>query len=248
MNDPIGDMMTRIRNAQMRKPSRRCRRRARGCAAACSTCSRAKAISAAMPTVDHTDGRSELEIELKYFDGEPVIREIARVSKPGRRVYVSVRLCRASTTASAFDPFDAQGRHGRSRCTRRQCRRRSALHGVLAEVARKLRCLVSARRRLRSPPASPPTSRDRPSRSRVRRAPCSSCCMTTSRPRWTRADQDRPARRDQARALAVGHLAHPGRQSGGGVTKGFEDRLEINGVGYRAAVQGRAEPASRLQP
>ena len=39
----------------------------------------------------HAGGRSELEIELKYFDGEPVIREIARVSKPGRRVYASVR-------------------------------------------------------------------------------------------------------------------------------------------------------------
>jgi small subunit ribosomal protein S8 len=37
------------------------------------------------------DGRAELEIELKYFDGEPVIREIARVSKPGRRVYTSVK-------------------------------------------------------------------------------------------------------------------------------------------------------------
>ena len=35
--------------------------------------------------------RSELEIELKYFDGEPVIREIERVSKPGRRVYASVK-------------------------------------------------------------------------------------------------------------------------------------------------------------
>ena len=33
----------------------------------------------------------ELEIELKYFDGEPVIREISRVSKPGRRVYASVK-------------------------------------------------------------------------------------------------------------------------------------------------------------
>jgi small subunit ribosomal protein S8 len=42
-------------------------------------------------TVQHKDGRSELEIELKYFDGQPVIREIARVSKPGRRVYVAVR-------------------------------------------------------------------------------------------------------------------------------------------------------------
>ena len=38
-----------------------------------------------------TDGRNEFEIELKYFDGAPVIREIHRVSKPGRRVYVSVK-------------------------------------------------------------------------------------------------------------------------------------------------------------
>jgi small subunit ribosomal protein S8 len=37
------------------------------------------------------EGRSEIEIELKYFDGEPVIREIERISKPGRRVYTSVR-------------------------------------------------------------------------------------------------------------------------------------------------------------
>ena len=52
--------------------------------------------------VEHDDGRSELEIELKYFDGAPVIREIERVSKPGRRVYASVQgICRASTTASA---------------------------------------------------------------------------------------------------------------------------------------------------
>jgi small subunit ribosomal protein S8 len=36
------------------------------------------------------DGRTEFDIELKYFDGESVIREISRVSKPGRRVYVSV--------------------------------------------------------------------------------------------------------------------------------------------------------------
>jgi small subunit ribosomal protein S8 len=42
-------------------------------------------------SVEHSSGRSELEIELKYFDGEPVIREIERVSKPGRRVYTSVK-------------------------------------------------------------------------------------------------------------------------------------------------------------
>jgi len=42
-------------------------------------------------TVAHANGRSEIEVELKYFDGAPVIREIARVSKPGRRVYASVK-------------------------------------------------------------------------------------------------------------------------------------------------------------
>jgi small subunit ribosomal protein S8 len=42
-------------------------------------------------SVAHASGRNELEIELKYFEGEPVIREFSRVSKPGRRVYVSVR-------------------------------------------------------------------------------------------------------------------------------------------------------------
>ena len=35
-------------------------------------------------------GRTEFEVELKYYDGQPVIREIARVSKPGRRVYSTV--------------------------------------------------------------------------------------------------------------------------------------------------------------
>ncbi len=37
------------------------------------------------------EGRSEFEIELKYYDGQPVIRTIERVSKPGRRVYASVK-------------------------------------------------------------------------------------------------------------------------------------------------------------
>jgi small subunit ribosomal protein S8 len=41
--------------------------------------------------VEHDSGRTELEIELKYYEGAPVIREIARVSKPGRRVYASVK-------------------------------------------------------------------------------------------------------------------------------------------------------------
>jgi small subunit ribosomal protein S8 len=40
---------------------------------------------------DHKNGLSEFEIELKYANGQPAIREIKRVSKPGRRVYKAVR-------------------------------------------------------------------------------------------------------------------------------------------------------------
>jgi len=42
-------------------------------------------------TTEYGNGRTEFEIELKYFDGAPVIRDISRVSKPGRRVYASVK-------------------------------------------------------------------------------------------------------------------------------------------------------------
>jgi small subunit ribosomal protein S8 len=41
--------------------------------------------------VDYNGGKSEFEIELKYFDGEPVIKDIKRISTPGRRVYSSVK-------------------------------------------------------------------------------------------------------------------------------------------------------------
>jgi small subunit ribosomal protein S8 len=41
-------------------------------------------------TVQKGTAKAEIEIELKYFDGAPVIREIERVSKPGRRIYASV--------------------------------------------------------------------------------------------------------------------------------------------------------------
>jgi len=41
-------------------------------------------------TTEYGNGRTEFEIELKYYDGQPVIREIQRVSKPGRRVYAGV--------------------------------------------------------------------------------------------------------------------------------------------------------------
>jgi len=90
MSDPLGDMLTRIRNAQMRKsskvstPGSRLRKDVLDVL-------ESEGYIRGYSTVAFDNGRSEFEIELKYYDGEPVIREIQRVSKPGRRVYASVR-------------------------------------------------------------------------------------------------------------------------------------------------------------
>ena len=90
MNDPIGDLIARITNAQMRKKSKVSTPGSRLRARVLDVL-KSEGYIRDYASVEHTDGRSELEIELKYFDGEPVIREIERVSKPGRRVYVSVK-------------------------------------------------------------------------------------------------------------------------------------------------------------
>ena len=88
-SDPIGDLLTRIRNAQERgkskvsSPASRLRERV-------LEVLQQEGFIRGFATVSHGAGKSEIEIELKYFDGAPVIRELQRVSKPGRRVYASV--------------------------------------------------------------------------------------------------------------------------------------------------------------
>jgi small subunit ribosomal protein S8 len=90
VNDPISDLIARINNAQMRKKSKVSTPGSRLRVSVLDVLQNEGFIRG-YAKVDHADGRSELEIELKYFDGEPVIREFSRVSKPGRRVYVAVR-------------------------------------------------------------------------------------------------------------------------------------------------------------
>jgi small subunit ribosomal protein S8 len=90
MTDPLGDMLTRIRNAQMRKKARVS---SPGSQLRCNVLDvlQSEGYIRGYETVDFDNGRTELEIELKYYDGTPVIREVQRVSKPGRRVYASVK-------------------------------------------------------------------------------------------------------------------------------------------------------------
>ena len=90
MNDPIADMLTRIRNSQLR-----------GKSTVMTPASKLRAwvldvmadegYIRGYEKVTGVDGHPALEISLKYFEGIPVIRELKRVSKPGRRVYMAVK-------------------------------------------------------------------------------------------------------------------------------------------------------------
>ena len=90
MNDPIGDMLTRIRNAQMRGKST-VKTPASKLRAWVLDVLASEGYIRSYERTDTTDGQGELTISLKYYEGTPVIREIKRVSKPGRRVYMSVK-------------------------------------------------------------------------------------------------------------------------------------------------------------
>jgi small subunit ribosomal protein S8 len=89
MSDPLGDMLTRIRNGQ---------RARQAVVAAPASKMRANVLEVmkregyirGFSREDIRPGVAELKIELKYVDGEPVIREISRVSKPGRRIYSKI--------------------------------------------------------------------------------------------------------------------------------------------------------------
>jgi len=89
MNDPLGDMLTRIRNAQQRKKSTVSTpaSKLRGWVLDVLT---AEGYIRGYEKAVTGKGFDEYVISLKYFDGEPVIRELKRVSKPGRRVYSGV--------------------------------------------------------------------------------------------------------------------------------------------------------------
>ena len=90
INDPLGDMLARIRNAQMRRrpkvttPASNLRVRVLDVL-------QEEGYIRGYTRVDHKNGKSDIEIELKYANGQPAIREITRVSTPGRRVYRPVK-------------------------------------------------------------------------------------------------------------------------------------------------------------
>ncbi len=90
VNDPIGDMLTRIRNASMRGKST-VRTPASKVRKWVLDVLQAEGYIRGYEDTTNERGLPEIEISLKYFDGEPVIRELRRISTPGRRVYTGVK-------------------------------------------------------------------------------------------------------------------------------------------------------------
>lgn len=90
MNDPIGDLLTRIRNAQMRNKSTFLvpASKMRGWVLDVLV---SEGFIRGYELITSDAGKINLEVSLKYYDGEPVIRELKRISTPGRRVYAGVK-------------------------------------------------------------------------------------------------------------------------------------------------------------
>jgi small subunit ribosomal protein S8 len=90
MSDPLGDMLSRIRNAQTQRiaavdvPASKLRKSVLDVLAR-------EGYIRGYASVDRKAAVPHFSVELKYAEGEPVIKEIARVSKPGRRVYAKIK-------------------------------------------------------------------------------------------------------------------------------------------------------------
>ncbi|MBL8714005.1 MAG: 30S ribosomal protein S8 [Alphaproteobacteria bacterium] len=89
-NDPLSDLVTRIRNGQaarlssIKSPASKLRTNL-------LEVLKREGYIRDYAVAQQDNGVAELTVELKYSEGQPVIREIKRVSKPGRRVYTQVK-------------------------------------------------------------------------------------------------------------------------------------------------------------
>ena len=90
LSDPLGDMLTRIRNAQIRKKDYVQMPASRFRGNVLEVLEREGFIRG-FKKIELENHKKNFEIELKYIDGEPVIKEISRISTPGRRVYSNIK-------------------------------------------------------------------------------------------------------------------------------------------------------------
>ena len=236
-SDPISDLLTRIRNAQERgkakvsSPASRLRERV-------LEVLQHEGFIRGFTTVQQGSGKAEIEIELKYFDGAPVIRELQRVSKPGRRVYASVEtLTYRFQRHGNFHSVDAEGRHVRCRCSHPKRGWRSSLHGILRNVA-----MSRIGKKAVPVPAGVTASvngqlvsvKGPKGELKVVLNDQVLAKMEQGGIKVDPKDKSKLARSSwgMSRTLVANLVT--------GVTVGYSKSLEISGVGYRAAINGKA--------
>ena len=234
MNDPIGDMLTRIRNAQLRGKSTLVFPPSKLRGWVLDVLADEGYIRGHEATTGK-DGHPAIEISLKYYDGTPVIRELKRVSKPGRRVYMGTRdipqvrqglgVAIVSTPKGVMSDTSARSANVG----------RSALHGLLRGTAMS---------RIGKKPVELPSGVS---------AQVSGQTVEVKGPKGTRsftAGDDVTIKLDGDEiTVSPRGKSKRARQQWGmsrtqvanlvtGVNEGFKKEMEITGVGYRAQMQG----------
>ena len=242
MNDPLGDMLTRIRNAQMRKrpnvttPASRCARR----------------VLDVLQSEGYIRGYSETRVQrqgrvrdraeiFRRPAGDP--RDRARLEAGPPRLFLGARTFRASPTGSASR--SCRRRRASCRTTRRATRmsaaKCSAASSDAAEIEERIeRCRELARSRWRCRRASPRTSTGQTVTAKGPKGELAVALVDKVGVEMTDGGIAVAPRDESKEARAMWGMSRTLVQNiVTGVTKGFEERLEINGVGYRAQVQGK---------
>jgi small subunit ribosomal protein S8 len=246
MSDPIADLLTRIRNAQMvSKPT-------------VSVPSSKVKVAIAQVLKDEgyidgfqvktEDGKSELEIALKYYAGRPVIERIERVSRPGLRVYkgrdaipqVMNGLGVAIVTTPKGVMTDRKARANR-------CRWRSAVLRGLTRALRKTEMSRVGKMPVTIPAGVDVSIKKTRSLSRVLAARLSLAQNALVKVSSNDGKLSFEPANDSREANAMsGTMRQLVNNMVVGVSKGFEKKLSLVGVGYKAQAQGQAEPDGGL--
>jgi large subunit ribosomal protein L6 len=234
MNDPIGDMLTRIRNASLR-----------GKSTVETPASKLRAwvldvladegYIRGYEKMTGKDGHPAIEISLKYYDGTPVIREVKRVSKPGRRVYLGVKdipIVRQGLGVSIVSTPRGVTRmqvHGPTMLVAK-CSARSSKEFGMSRIGKKPVGLPSGV----SASVSGQTLEVKGPKATRSFTAADDVTITVNEDNVSVEPRGKSKRARQQWGMSRTMIANMVT----GVFTGFKKELEINGVGYRAQVQG----------
>ena len=245
MTDPIADLLTRIRNGQSAAQDPASRMASSKLKTAIAEGAEGRGLHRRLPASRPTRGKPQLTVDLKYFEGRPVIDRLERVSRPGLRIYRGKdelpKVLGGMGTVIVSTP---KGVMTDKRRARHRPGRRSALHrGLRPRTQETGSNYVQSRK-----------TSDRPARGRHGDVIGGSAvtvkgakgALTLPLARGRGGGAAGQAAAGEVHAGEARCASAPARRARTwptwcmGVTKGYERKLELVGVGFRAAVQGKA--------